>query len=439
MSAKRLWLVVGSLAVAVGIPARATWSIVAVDTRSGEIAIGSATCLTDFDLQRLLPVVRVGLGAAAAQSAVDLTGRNRRRIWNELGRRTDPRRILQILEDHDPQHQSRQYGIVDTLGRRATFTGRQDGPYANGLTGRVGTLSYAIQGNVITGQAVLDAARDALVNTPGALPEKLMAAMEAARAMGGDGRCSCTPDDPPGCGAPPPDFDKAAHIGFMIVARRGDRDSPRCGRGPGCAAGDYYLELNIANQSANDPDPVLQLRNQFDLWRAALVGWPDAVESVATLTPDRGLNTAPVTTTLRLELRDWQGLPASQILDVQVAAETVDTVGSVTVGAVQDLGGGVFELPVTADLTPGPHRLRVLVTAPDGPDQNTDDDSIILTPSPVFWVQDARADLNGDGAVDLADLSILLSAFGHAADGDIDGDQDTDLIDLSLLLNSLPG
>ncbi len=419
--------------------ARATWSIIIVDTRTREIAIGSATCLTGLNLRRTLAVLRTEIGAAAAQSAVDTTGNNRRLIYEELGNGTDPLRILQMLEQRDRAHQTRQYGIVDVYGRAATFTGNLDGPFANDIRGRIGTLTYAIQGNVITGQPVLDTARDAIENTPGGLPEKLMAAMEAARAMGGDGRCSCDPDDPPGCGSPPPSFEKSAHIGFMLVARRGDRDRGTCRGGFGCAAGDYYLELNISNQQASDPDPVIQLRERFDAWRLALVGHADAIESRTTVTPDRGLNTAPITATLRIELLDWQRLPATDTLEVIVQPEVRDTVGNTTIGAVQDLGGGIYEVQVTADTTPGPHRLLVTVRAPDGPDDDADEDQIILIPSPTLWVMDAAADLNHDGTVDLTDLSILLGSFGNAADGDIDGDGDTDLADLARLLQSLPG
>ncbi len=432
-------VVMFAIALLGAVSARATWSIIIVDSRTREIAIGSATCLTGLNLRGTLAVLRTEIGAAAAQSAVDPTGRNRAIIYRELGNGTDPLRILQILEDVDRGHQTRQYGIVDVHGRVATFTGSLDGPFAGDLRGHVGTLTYAIQGNVITGQPVLDAARDAILNTPGGLPEKLMAAMEAARAMGGDGRCSCDPDDPPGCGSPPPSFEKSAHIAFMLVARRGDFDRGPCSGGRGCAAGDYYLELNVAFQQASDPDPVLQLRDLFDAWRLALVGHADAIESRTTVTPDRGLNTGPVSATLRIELLDWQGLPATDTLEVIVEPEVRDTVGTTTIGTVQDLGNGIFEVPVTADTTPGPHRLLVTVRAPDGPDDDSDEDQIILIPSPTLWVMDAAADLNGDGTVDLADLSILLSSFGNGPDGDIDGDGHTDLADLSRLLQSLPG
>src|SRR5262245_3596304 len=162
----------------------ATWSINIVDTASREIAVGSATCLTNFDLLRGLPVVRVDVGAAAAQSSIDAGAVNRMRIWNGLINGDSPEAILALLASMDASHQSRQYGIVDVQGRAITFTGTNCGAFANGLTGQVGTLVYAIQGNVITGQPVLNEAEEAILTTAGGLPEKLMAAMEAARSMG---------------------------------------------------------------------------------------------------------------------------------------------------------------------------------------------------------------------------------------------------------------
>ena len=57
--------------------ADATWSIIAVNTQTGEVAVGSATCLTSFDLRALTPVVVVGVGGAAVQSQGDFDGRRR--------------------------------------------------------------------------------------------------------------------------------------------------------------------------------------------------------------------------------------------------------------------------------------------------------------------------------------------------------------------------
>ena len=72
---------------------------------------------------------------------------------------------------------------------------------------------------------VVSAAEGAILNTQGDLAEKLMAAMEAAYAFGGDGRCSCSNADPTGCGAPPSGgFVRTADVGYMLVGRLGDRE-----------------------------------------------------------------------------------------------------------------------------------------------------------------------------------------------------------------------
>jgi uncharacterized Ntn-hydrolase superfamily protein len=409
-------------------PARATWSIIIVDRESKEVAIGSATCLTGFNLKRNLPVVLVDVGAAAAQASIDALARNRQVIHAELLAGTPPAEILALLAEQDYSHQSRQYGIVDTLGRAVTFSGSQNGEYANGLTGQFGTLVYSIQGNVITGQPVLDQAEAAILNTPGDIPEKLMAAMEAARDMGGDGRCSCAPDDPTGCGAPPDDFDKSAHVGFMVVTRRGDVDGV-CTANNGCANGSYFLTINIAFQTAEDPDPVDQMRERFDLWRAELVGVPDAVASLISITPPRLLNDGVSTATMRIEVRDWQGLPATGIADLIVEHDPAGSAGSSTVGPVSDLGGGVYELELTAGTIVGRDRLAVRVS--DATRER------YLIPSGLLRIQDQQADLNGDGVVDLQDLIVLLEAYGQDPGGDLDGDGDTDLADLASLLRNL--
>lgn len=216
--------------------AQATWSIILIDLRTGEVAVGSATCLTNFDLRVNTPVLITGVGAATAQSFVDQTGLNRIFIRDGLlaGDPTDA--ILAGLSVFDQGHQTRQYGIADTQGNATTFSGSGAGPWAGGRTGSFvsnhggvpSTIIYAIQGNVLAGPQVVDDAVDAAINTEGDLAEKLMASMQAARLMGGDGRCSCSSGGP-ACGTPPPGFDpdtdKSAHIAYMLIARPGDIDT----------------------------------------------------------------------------------------------------------------------------------------------------------------------------------------------------------------------
>lgn len=339
--------------------ARATWSILLVDQRTGEVAIGSATCLTGYDLRQLASVVVVGRGAAAAQSYVDTTGRNRVLIRDQLVLGTPPAQILALLAAQDPQHQTRQYGIVDAQGRSLAFTGTGAGAWAGHLTGRFGTVSYAIQGNVLTGAPVLQLAELALLDSAGDLAEKLMAAMAAARLMGGDGRCSCPQGVPTGCGAPPASFAKSAHIGYMVVARQGDLDGS-CGSG-GCATGSYYLNLNVAGQSSAAPDPVLQLQALFASWRASWTGRPDHHLSTVVLEPPTLPADGRTQATATVTLRDWRGLAlGAGGARVALGLDPASTAG-VGLGPVADLGNGAYRFTVTAGAAPGIALLRISV------------------------------------------------------------------------------
>jgi uncharacterized Ntn-hydrolase superfamily protein len=344
-------------------PVSATWSIILIDIRTGEIAVASATCLTGFDLAVWVPVLVVGKGAGCAQSFVDPSGQTRLYIRDQLRLGTAPAQILSGLAASDPGHQSRQYGIVDVTGRAIGFTGSGAGGFASDRTGRVGDIVYAIQGNVLTGGAVLAAAEIALYSTPGDLATKMMAAMEAARLYGGDGRCSCSEANPTACGSPPVNFTKSADVAFMIVARPGDVDG-NCNPTVGCASGTYYMRLNVANRQRTDPDPVILLRAQFDQWRAQQRGRVDQLLSTFTF----GSATLPVNGLTvvrgRIELRDREGTRiATGATNVLVSVDSSSTTNA-AVGAVVNNGDGTYDVPITAGTTAG--RLVLNVTFDDG-------------------------------------------------------------------------
>lgn len=370
MRLARKLFVAALLALGAAPTAEATWSIVLVDTATGEVAVGCATCLENFDLEVYCPVVLVGIGGACAQSSIDSNGRNRRLIWDELQLGTSPKQILSKLRNSDSSHQSRQYGIVDLKGREATFTGTQAGAWAGGVTGVSGTIHYAIQGNVLTGQPVVADAEAALLATPGDLAEKLMAAMEAAQAVGGDGRCSCDPSDADRCGAPPPGFDpdsdKSAHVGFMIVARIGDTDG-NCNVSAGCSTGTYYMDHNVAGQDRNDPDPVLQMRTLFDQWRDDWRGHADHVRSMQTMSragvPGNGTTPA----TLTIALRDWEDLPLLAGGATVTVAHSATSDGLSSIGSVVDHGDGTYSVELTAGVGQGRDEYVVVVDDGRGP------------------------------------------------------------------------
>lgn len=416
--------------------ASATWSIVLVDMETKEVAAGSATCLTGFDLRQNLPVVIVGVGAACAQSAVDSSASNRIRIYEQFLNGTAPDEILNILEMADGAHQSRQYGIVDALGRAATFTGTGAGQHASGVTGQTGSIFYAIQGNVLTGLPVVARAQTAVINTDGDIPAKLMAGMEAARAMGGDGRCSCTTLDPTVCGAPPAEFQKSAHIGFMIVARRGDQNGNCIGPADGCANGSYFLNLNVANQGVNDLDPVLQLQSLYDTWLANRVGLPDALKSQAQF--DRPWVRADFmdSATLTITLRDLDGNPPAAI-SISTWADHAPESDARTIPLIPtDLGGGVFSVVVGYAGSPGLDVFDVSATFTGG--------SIVIIPPPSLRIV-AVEDIDADDDVDLDDQNwlttcmdgpLVATAPGPCADADLDRGGGVDLYDYGLLQNA---
>lgn len=343
--------------------ASATWSIVVVDTRTQEVCIASATCLSNFDLQQFLPVVVPGVGVGAAQSFVDQTGNNRKLIWNELMAGTDPVTILQLLEAGDPSHQTRQYGLVSLHHPLAvTFTGTGAGNAKEGVVGSIGSLRYAIQGNVLAGKKVVFETELTLRNSTGDLGQRVMAAMETARAFGGDGRCSCHPFQPATCGSPPPGTWKSSHVAFIQLARLGD-ELGNCNTAQGCANGTYYLDLQRIG-GVGGVDPVVRIQQDYDAWRQGQKGRPDQFRSTLSPTAERLPADGQSSMDVVLRLKDIDGV---QIFHggAQITVETVDGMPShAAVGPVTDHLDGSYSFTLTAGTTTGLDRFAI--TADDG-------------------------------------------------------------------------
>ncbi|MBM4183264.1 MAG: DUF1028 domain-containing protein [Gemmatimonadetes bacterium] len=245
--------------------ASATWSILAVDVSTGRIVVASATCVAqsrfrDFPAAGLMSIQAVvvpGVGVAAAQAAADRTLANQRLIATELRAGTDPRLILDLLRE-DPGIAERQFGIVDLQGRSIGFTGSANGPAALARQGRVaGTdIYYAVQGNILASdEVVLDAVR-ALEADGGDLLEKVMRAMEAADAAGGDRRCTCETEPRPTA----PCDGKNAHVAYLLAA---DRSDP---------AERPFLYLDVTDENivpSENANPVITLRMRLDRWRSS--------------------------------------------------------------------------------------------------------------------------------------------------------------------------
>ena len=433
---RRAVAIVLGLLMGIVSPALATWSIAIADSESKEVAVGTVTCLTDLDLLASVPVVVVGTGAAAVQASGDFDGLRRPIIYTQLRQHTAPQDILTILESVTG-HQSRQYGIADTMGRAVTFSGDSTFQWSGGVVGTIGTMTYAIQGNILAGDCVVPAIEDAVRNTPGDIPDKLMAGMEAAGLAGGDGRCSCTSSAPESCGCPPESFAKPGHIGGMIVARIGDLDDGNCNAN-GCADGNYFMRFNVAGQDVADPDPVLQLRQQFDAWREAHVGRPDAIHSRVRfdLTP-QGPDCTPQPT-MEITLLDWRGERVYAPIANVFVTHFYQSAGITVIGLPIDNGNGTYTVPLTPRQGVGTDIFSISV----------DDGIREVTLMPYPRLEYRAGDFNADFDVDLADYFDFADCLAGpddpalpvaCEDADFDGDADVDLADFALFAIDFTG
>ncbi len=407
----------------------ATWSIIITDSETKEVAVGGATCVAGLDLLSVLPVVVVGKGAAVVQAARDFDGIRRPIIFDNLMLGTPPKEILDLLALVGG-HEARAYGIGDTQGRMITFLGGEAMErWAGAVIGSDGTMVYAIQGGVLAGACVIPAIEQAVLETDGDVAAKLMAGMQAARSAGGDGRCSCSPATPEGCGCPPLRFNKSGHIGTMVVARIGDTEDDVCNAN-GCADGDYFMKFNVPFQKNRDPDPVFQLQAMFDDWRAALVGRPDAIRSVVVFDPDPIPPDGESMTTMEVTLLDWQGKAITQPIESFAVTHAPESAGLSTIGAPMDNGDGTFSVPITAGASAGIDRF--LVEMDDGIRPVT------LMPNPSLQYFTV-GDINMDGVVSAGDVLLLLGSWGRCDDcddcpADLNGDCIVGAGDLLILL-----
>ncbi|MFH1748780.1 MAG: DUF1028 domain-containing protein [Planctomycetota bacterium] len=401
----RVKLIAVTFMLALTSSAPATWSIVIADSQTKEIAVGTVTCLTNLDLLALVPVVVVGKGGAAVQAAGDYQGFRRALIFQRLELGYSPQEILDLLAQLSG-HEDRQFGIVDTQGRMVTFSGSGNYQWAGGVIGNQGSMVYAIQGNILVGDCVVAAIEDAVLNTPGDVPAKLMAGMVAAGEMGGDGRCSCSPSQPMSCGCPPESFDKPGHIGGMVVSRSGDIDDTQC-NASGCVDGDYFMHLNVPYQFSDDPDPVIQLQALFDEWRAALTGRPDAIQTQVEFTPVTIPPSGSATTTMQITLLDWRGEPISATINEVSVEHADDSAGISSIGTVTDNGGGSFSVVLTAGTTTGIDRFTVRSDDGNRP--------VILMPTPSLRYY-AFGDANCDGIINAYDIDKFICAVSAECD-----------------------
>ena len=242
----------------------ATWSVLAVDQKTGRLVIASATCVAFEPPQSLMGVQAVivpGKGVAACQAALDTSGRNQMLVFQEIQKGTDPKDILRLLHN-DPRIENRQFGIVDLEGRSAAFDGADNGKVSTDIQGEVPgeKIFFSIQGNILTREEVVQDAAEAFREVKGTLTDRVMAAMEAADKQGGDSRCTCDTEPKP---AAAPCTVKTSHVAYILMA------DPTDPSGSSYNDGNYLMYLSVTQGNilpAENANPVMTLRMRYDAY-----------------------------------------------------------------------------------------------------------------------------------------------------------------------------
>jgi uncharacterized Ntn-hydrolase superfamily protein len=159
---------------------KGTFSICAVDAARGEV--GCAVQSRYFAVGNVVPWAKAKVGAVATQAAgVAAYGP---RILGLLEQGLAPAEAIDAALGEDAGRESRQIGVVAADGRSATHTGSQCIAWAGHRTG----AGYAVQGNILAGEAVVTEMERVFLETGGSLVERLVSALEAGQAAGGDSR-----------------------------------------------------------------------------------------------------------------------------------------------------------------------------------------------------------------------------------------------------------
>lgn len=160
-------------------PLAHTYSIVARDAKTGEMAVGVQSHW--FSVGTAVPWVEPGVGVVATQSFVNKSFGPRGLALLKEGK--TPEEALAILLADDEAREVRQVSILDTQGRVATHTGKQCIRYAGHITGN----NFSVQANMMLNDKVWPAMAKAFERSEGQpLAERVLLAMQAGEQAGGD-------------------------------------------------------------------------------------------------------------------------------------------------------------------------------------------------------------------------------------------------------------
>jgi uncharacterized Ntn-hydrolase superfamily protein len=157
-----------------------TYSIVAYDPDRKEWGVGVASKVLAVGAG--VQALKAGVGAIATQSYANLAYGPKAIALLAEGKSAEE--VIKILTDADKNKEFRQVGVVDREGRVANFTGSKCIAWAGAKAGK----HYTCQGNLLANEKVIADMAETFENTKGRLAWRIMAALDAAEAAGGDKR-----------------------------------------------------------------------------------------------------------------------------------------------------------------------------------------------------------------------------------------------------------
>ena len=189
-------LVAAILAASISLPVSAqlpdpvaTFSILGYDPDTGEV--GGAVQSRVFSVGNGVLWAEADTGIVTTQAIVDVSYGPKALALLRAGMTPDA--IIKAVWDSDPDpgyrgqkwpKAGRQFAVMDARGNYAAFTG----PEASKWAGHKGGKFCTAQGNILAGEAVVNGMVEAFEKTPGHLSLRLMAALDAGQAAGGDTR-----------------------------------------------------------------------------------------------------------------------------------------------------------------------------------------------------------------------------------------------------------
>ena len=305
-----------------------TFSIVAVDTITGEIGSAGASCVGPIGGVGAFILSDVIEGIGGIHTQASYLSQNQQNAHNRMLEGLSPQEIIDWLVANDAGNNPtiRQYGIVDLTrnGESAAYTGVNCSNYKNHVTGP----GYAIQGNILLGQVIIDTMQYAYLNTEGPLADRLMAALQAAKILGADTRCFSR--------------NTSSQSSFVKVVRIGDGNTP-------------YLQTFVSDTPIGK-DPIDSLQTLFDNWKQTLFIVVDPFLSEIEIDPD----TIPADGTSQSIIMI---IPKNNSDTLLASGKQVmlSNTGAGTLSSVTDLGDGTYEATITSPVAMGNDTISAIV------------------------------------------------------------------------------